>query len=133
MQGSIRLQGNSSTSGRVEFCHINIWGTVCYDDSSWGLADAQVVCRQLGLPTTGATTLTVSAVPYDNQLSWLRYVRCIGTESSLFNCYVQPNEIDCGSSVYAGVSCQDSKSIVIKLVSVAMYNSSTVMLGGTNF
>ena len=50
-QGDIRLQGGTTTSGRVEICYNNIWGTVC--DNFWGAADAQVVCRQLGLPAAG--------------------------------------------------------------------------------
>ena len=108
-QGSIRLQGGSNTSGRVEVCHINTWGTVC-GHSTWRLADAQVACRQLGLPTTGATTLTLPAISDGTRVSWLRNVRCDGTEGSLFNCNVQPSEINCYISGYAGIICQDSKS-----------------------
>ena len=108
-QGSIRLLGGTNTSGRVEVCHINIWGTVC-GDSNWKIIDAIVACRQLRLPSSGATALTVSAVPDNTRVNWLRNVRCVGTESSLFNCNVQPSEINCYSSAYAGVSCQDSKS-----------------------
>ena len=108
-QGSIRLQGNTTTSGLVEVCHINVWGTVC-DDYDWGIADAQVACRQLGLPTTGVTALTVSAVPDGTRVNWLRFVSCVGTEDSLFNCssdFIGNN--NCYQS-YAGVSCQDSES-----------------------
>ncbi len=51
-QGAIRLRGGATaTQGRVEVCNNNIWGTVC--DDSWGTADAQVSCRQLGFPGTG--------------------------------------------------------------------------------
>ena len=113
-QGSIRLQGGTNSSGYVEVCHINFWGRVC-GDTIWGIANAQVTCRQLGLPNTGATTVTVSAVPDRTRVSWLRNVRCVGNENSLFKCNVQPSETNCYNTWYAGVSCQDSKSKVINL------------------
>ena len=49
--GVIRLQGGNATSGRVEICNNNDWGTVC--DDQWDDSDAQVACGQLGFDTTG--------------------------------------------------------------------------------
>lgn len=50
--GQIRLVGgNIINEGRLEFCVNNEWGTVC--DDSFSSVDATVVCRQLGLSTTG--------------------------------------------------------------------------------
>ena len=79
--------------------------------STWELTDVIVACRQLGLRATGAATIsTVAAVPDGTQVSWLRNVRCDGTERSLFDCNIQPSEINCYSSGYAGVSCHGTKS-----------------------
>ena len=52
VEGNIRLEGGTShLEGRVEICLNNDWGTVC--DQMWGLTDAGVVCRQLGLAAAG--------------------------------------------------------------------------------
>ena len=50
--GQLRLAGgNIRNEGRVEICLNNLWGTVC--DDSWGVADATVVCRELGYSAQG--------------------------------------------------------------------------------
>lgn len=57
----IRLAGsNEPASGRVEILVGDQWGTIC--DVFWGLADAEVVCRDLGY--TGALQATGAACKY---------------------------------------------------------------------
>ena len=46
--------GLSEIEGRVEICYNGEWGSIC--DNHWGVSDAMVACRQLGLPTERKTT-----------------------------------------------------------------------------
>ena len=56
VDGAIRLSGRStSREGRVEMCLGGVWGTIC--DDGWSTADARVVCRQLGYPTIGMSSV----------------------------------------------------------------------------
>ena len=50
-EGSVQLvDGRGPHEGRVEFCKNGEWTTIC-GKRSWNLANAAVVCRQLGYPT----------------------------------------------------------------------------------
>ena len=47
--GDLRLvNGSTSSDGRVEMCSNNVFGTISSD--YWYFEDAEVACRQLGLP-----------------------------------------------------------------------------------
>ena len=43
--------GSTTSEGTIEICHNRLWGLVT--DAGWDPYDAEVVCRQLQLPTEG--------------------------------------------------------------------------------
>ena len=52
--GDLRLVGGGRESeGTVEICLEGFWGTVCDIYSAFGREEATVVCRQLGMKTSG--------------------------------------------------------------------------------
>ena len=81
LQGAITLQVGTDSSGRVEICNNNVWGTVCND--GWGTSETVIACRQLGRPFENAITLNGADVPDGTGQIWLDDVECIGTEISL--------------------------------------------------
>ena len=104
----LRLRGgDSECSGRVEVWHSGSWGTVC--DDSWSLAEAEVVCQQLGC---GQALEAVQAVTFGprNGSIWLDEVQCEGWESSLWDCAVEPwGQSDCKHEEDAGVRCSGER------------------------
>ncbi|CAI5648618.1 unnamed protein product [Oreochromis niloticus] len=106
-QGNVRLVngGHGSCSGRVEIFHSGQWGTVC--DDSWGLEDAQVVCRQLGCGRVLSASTNAKFGAGRGSI-WLDQVTCTGRESSLFECrHSGFGSHDCSHSEDAGVICED--------------------------
>ena len=124
-EGSIRLVGGAIfTEGRVEICLNDEWGTVC--DQMWDVADARVVCRQLGLPFSGSyghillstKSCTISCIIVVETLNagatfgegtgriWLDSVQCRGGEEELINCTASSNGVNsCTHAQDAGVRC----------------------------
>ena len=119
--------GNATAgTGRVEVCSGGQWGTVC--DDLWGNSDAQVVCRQLGFPTTGSeycnnytdcihytfcSVLPPGALACSNACYgqgtgpiFLDNVGCSGSETTLLSCSHNGIGIEnCGHHEDAGVTC----------------------------
>ena len=58
--GEVRLVGGCDVSeGRVEVCVYGLWGTIC-SGSNWGTTEAEIVCNQLGLESSGEVTKKLS-------------------------------------------------------------------------
>ncbi|KAL7850734.1 hypothetical protein SRHO_G00200830 [Serrasalmus rhombeus] len=109
-EGGLRLVGSALPyAGRVELYHDGQWGTVC--DDNWEIAQALVVCRQLGFP--GAVSATVGGANGEGSGPiWLDDVSCTGSESSLSTCHFKGWGVtDCTHKEDAGVVCESGKSV----------------------
>ena len=60
-KGDVRLVcGINNRTGQVEICHKNLWNSVSH--YNWGLEEAMVACRHLGLPNDGRKQYNTLAV-----------------------------------------------------------------------
>ena len=92
------MGGTTPLEGRVEVFLLGHWGTVC--DYNWDLADAIVVCRQLGYPrAVGAPRY--AAFGAGSSPSWYYSLHCTGREHSLTECSK--------STSYFGSACSHSQ------------------------
>ncbi|KAM7177606.1 antigen WC1.1-like [Macrochelys suwanniensis] len=95
--------GEDRCSGRVEVWYRGSWGTVC--DDSWDMADANVVCKQLGC---GSAVSAVGEAAFSEGTGpiWVETLNCRGTESSLWDCPAKPwGESNCDHKEDVAVNC----------------------------
>ncbi|KAL8206954.1 UNVERIFIED_CONTAM: Neurotrypsin [Gekko kuhli] len=107
------VDGSSAHEGRVEIYHSGQWGTIC--DDQWDDADAEVVCRQLGL---GGVAKAWSQAYFGEGSGpvLLDEVRCTGNELSIEQCLKSSwQEHNCGHKEDAGVSCTPLADGAIRL------------------
>ncbi|XP_060102846.1 neurotrypsin [Heteronotia binoei] len=107
------VDGSSAHEGRVEVYHSSQWGTIC--DDQWDDADAEVVCRQLGLGGI-AKAWSQAYFGEGSGLVLLDEVRCTGNELSIEQCLKSSwQEHNCGHKEDAGVSCTPLADGAIRL------------------
>ncbi|XP_072021422.1 scavenger receptor cysteine-rich domain-containing protein DMBT1-like [Amphiura filiformis] len=86
-EGDVRLLPyQRGREGVVQIYHDGAVGTIC--DDGWDLADANVVCNQLGYPgadAEGISGIIFNAIP-DSDIIWMHNVECVGNETSLSQC-----------------------------------------------
>ncbi|XP_078060508.1 scavenger receptor cysteine-rich domain-containing protein DMBT1-like [Mustelus asterias] len=106
----IRLTGGgSSCSGRVEIYYNGVWGSVC--DDAWDLANAHVVCKQLGCGNVLEMTVPVSCQPHYGPV-WLDELNCSGNESYLWECPSAPwGNHDCSHKEDVKIMCSEHKEM----------------------
>uniref|UniRef100_A0A8D2Q455 Neurotrypsin n=1 Tax=Varanus komodoensis TaxID=61221 RepID=A0A8D2Q455_VARKO len=107
------VDGSSPREGRVEVYHAGQWGTIC--DDQWDDADAEVVCRQLGL---GGIAKAWSQAYFGEGSGpvLLDEMRCTGNELSIEQCLKSSwQEHNCGHKEDAGVSCTPLADGAIRL------------------
>uniref|UniRef100_A0A663EZD8 SRCR domain-containing protein n=1 Tax=Aquila chrysaetos chrysaetos TaxID=223781 RepID=A0A663EZD8_AQUCH len=103
------IGGEDGCSGRVEIWHQGSWGTVC--DDSWDVADANVVCRQLGCGSA-VSALSEAAFGEGTGPIWLEKVHCKGTELSLWDCPAKPLfGKNCDHKEDAAVNCSAGQQV----------------------
>ncbi|XP_015860437.3 lysyl oxidase homolog 2 isoform X1 [Peromyscus maniculatus bairdii] len=114
-QKKLRLNGGRNPyEGRVEVLTERngslVWGTVC--GQNWGIVEAMVVCRQLGLGFASNAfqeTWYWHGNVFTNQVV-MSGVKCSGTELSLAHCH-HDEEVTCpegGVRFGAGVACSET-------------------------
>uniref|UniRef100_A0A8C8AKE6 Soluble scavenger receptor cysteine-rich domain-containing protein SSC5D n=1 Tax=Otus sunia TaxID=257818 RepID=A0A8C8AKE6_9STRI len=112
--GNLRLvNGSDPCSGRVEVFHDQRWGGICTD--GWDLAEARVVCQQLGCGVAHSAAGSARFGTGDG-LIWVDAVECTGTEGALFECKVKFwGAESCKSRGHAGVMCSAAAGHIPKL------------------
>ena len=99
-------------NGRVEVKYNGQWGTVC--DGGWDDTDAGVVCRQMGLGSSG-TAVYGAGFGQGSGPVWLDNVLCTGSEITVAACghYGFGVTRNCNHSRDAAVRCYGTQGMYI--------------------
>ena len=115
ISSQIRLRGSTlPREGRVEVFHGGRWGTVC--GHTWGIVEAMVVCRQLGLGYAKEAYKGNTFGQSDGGKVMMSSVKCHQADISIYDCLHDGwDMVNCSSeAMLAGVLCVDGTSGVSK-------------------
>ena len=130
-EGVIQIvNGSTDSQGPLEICHNYQWVAICVH--SWRDSEAEVACRELGLPTFGEQCHSISnmfnnfanvcvescmlfsldvvaidvegALPLSSQQAFQYNISCMGSEATLQDCKFS-KEGDCVSNITAAIIC----------------------------
>ncbi|CAI8055639.1 Deleted in malignant brain tumors 1 protein [Geodia barretti] len=101
------VENTTLYSGIIDLKIRNESRSVCHDQ--WTDEDAQVACKSMGLPFTGAKKeIDGRFEPGEEVTYWLSQVNCQGDEESLLACmHCGVGNHNCGKDQRAKVICQD--------------------------
>ena len=103
----LMTNGSSQCEGQVEMNISGRWRALCA--SHWTLANANVVCRQLGCGVAISTPRGPHLVEGGDQISTARF-HCLGAESFLWSCPVTAlGGPDCSHGNTASVICSGKR------------------------
>ena len=107
----------------VEVCHNGQWGLVCEHLNSYYTPAAEVVCKQVGIPSRSKFCGPVQGLGGENTPAIFSEVRCTGSEEKLTACCNgRPEDDRCDK---AGVTCGKSggeSTELLKIFLLAHYN-----------
>ncbi|XP_066252943.1 lysyl oxidase homolog 2 [Euwallacea similis] len=118
VDGGVRLVGGRGEyEGNVEILYKGKWGAVC--DDEWDLAEASVVCKQLGYHSQNITPTSNSYFAKSKRKFLMDNVFCDGSETELAECRFNGwGKSDCKDSEAAGVICIDVKDEHLKNMNI---------------
>ena len=110
LEGSVRISGSISSTGRVEIFYNDQWGTIC--DHGWDINDANVLCRQLGFHQASHAYKGASHGQGTGPI-WMDDVGCSGSESHIYDCSHRGwGNNDCTHGNDVSVECYYGSSVV---------------------